>query len=54
MWNLENGEVELICKAEIESQVYRTSLGLPSGEGRVGMNWKTGIDIYALLILCIR
>jgi len=54
MWDLENGGDELICKIEIESQTWRTSLGLPSGEGRVGMNWKIGIDIYTLLILCIR
>ena len=54
MWDLENGGDELICKIEIESQTQRTSLGLPSGEGRVGMNWKTGIEVYTLLIPCIR
>ena len=54
MWDLENGGDELICKIEIESQTWRTSLGLPSGEGRVGMNWEMGTDIFTLLIQSIR
>ena len=24
------------------------------GKGGAGMNWETGIDIYALLVLCIK
>ena len=47
MWNLEkNGADELICKAEMETQMYTTNLWLPSG-GR-----EVGIDIYTLL--CIK
>ena len=44
-----NGTDELICKAEIESQMQKTNLWLPKGEGRGGMNWEIGIDIYTLL-----
>ena len=53
MWNLEkNGADELICKAEMETQMYTTNLWLPSGGREVGMNWEIGIDIYTLL--CIK
>ena len=31
-----NGTDELICKAEIESQMQKTNLWLPTGEGGVG------------------
>ena len=36
MWNLEkNGADDIICKAEMEAQMYTTNLWLPSG-GREG------------------
>ena len=45
-----NGTDELICKAEIESQMQKTNLWLPRGEGGGGgMNWEIGTDIYTLL-----
>ena len=40
---------ELIYKTEIESQMLKTNLGLPRGEG--GINWEIGIDIYTLLYI---
>ena len=52
-----NGTDELVCKAEIETQMQRTNVWTPSGESRGwggggGMNWEIGIDIYALI--CIK
>ena len=47
-----NGTDELICKAEIETQMQRTNVWTPREEGRVGMNWEMGIDIYTRL--CIK
>ena len=38
-----NGTDELICKAEIESQMQRTNLWLPSGEGEVGQIGRLGL-----------
>ena len=49
-----NGTNELICKAETESQMQKINLWIPREEGRGGMNWEIGIDIYTLLILCIK
>ena len=40
-----NGRVELICKVEVELQMYKTNLRLPRGDG-VWTNWEIGIDIY--------
>ena len=48
MWNLEN----VICKTEIK-QMQRANLWTPR-ERESGMNWDIGIDIYTLLILCIK
>ena len=46
---LKTGTDELNGKAEIESQMQRTNLWLPSGEGSGGTNWEIGIDIYTPL-----
>ena len=45
---------DLIYKAEIETQTLRTNIWIPRVKGRDGMNGDTGIDIYTLLILCIK
>ena len=45
---------DLIYKAEIETQTLRTNMWIPRVKGRDGMNGDTGIDIYTLLILCIK
>ena len=45
---------DLIYKAEIETQTVRTNIWIPRVKGRDGMNGDTGIDIYTLLILCIK
>ena len=42
---------ELICKAEIKTQIQRTNIWIPRGEGG-GMNWQIEIDVYTLL--CIK
>ena len=36
MWNLENDTDEVICKAEIETQMYRTDIWTPGWAGGVG------------------
>ena len=43
---MQNGTDEPICKAEIETQLLRTSVWTPSGERGGGVNWETAIDIY--------
>ena len=43
-----NGIDESICKAEIETQMYRTNKWTPRVGGGGGKNWKIGIDIYIL------
>ena len=46
---------ELVCKAEIETQMQRTNVWTPreeSGGGVGGMNWDIGIDISTLI--CIK
>ena len=48
-----NGTGELVCKAEIESQMQRTN-EYQGGEGQGGMNWEMGTDIFTLLIQSIR
>ena len=45
---------DLIYKAKTEAQTQRTNVRIPRGKGRGGMNWQIGIDIYTLLILCIK
>ena len=48
-----NGTDELVCRAEIQTQMQRTNVGTPSrGSGGVGggvMNWEIGIDMYTLI-----
>ena len=47
-----NGTDELVCRAEIETQMQRTNVGKPRGESVGGgggggvMNWVIGIDMY--------
>ena len=49
-----NGTDELVCRAEIQTQMYRTNVWIPNreshggGGGAGGMNWEIGIDIYTL------
>ena len=46
---------DLIYKAEIETQTREHTYGYQGGcGGGGGRNWETGIDIYTLLILCIK
>ena len=50
-----NGIDDLICKAEIETQTYGEQMyGYQGGKGGCGRNWEIGIDIYTLLILCVK
>ena len=44
-----NGTNKCICKAEIETQTWRTKIWTPRREKWSEMNWEIGIDIYALL-----
>ena len=41
---------DLIYKAEIETQTYRTNIWIPRGKGGGMMNWKIEIDIYTLIL----
>ena len=45
-----NGTNALIYKTEIGSPIQKTNLQLP-GEGRGGINWRIGINIYTLLYI---
>ena len=52
-----NGTDELVCRAEIETQMQRTNVWTPMGEGGGvagggGMNWEIGTDIY--MLICIK
>ena len=49
-----NGIDDLICKAEIGTKTQRTNVQTPRGKREGGMNWEIGIDIYTLLILCMK
>ena len=44
-----NGTDELICKAEIETDVENKRVHQGGREG--GMNWETGADIYTFWVL---
>ena len=44
---------DLIYKAEIETRRREQMYGYQGGKGS-GINWDIGIDIYTLLILCIK
>ena len=46
-----NGTEEPICRAEMETDVQMYECQ-GWGEGRCGVNWEVGIDIYTLL--CIK
>ena len=48
------GTDEPVCKKEIETQMQRTNIWTPRGEGGGGggMNWEIGIDIY--ILVCIK
>ena len=39
-----NGTNELVCKAEIETQLQTTKVWTPRGESGGGMNWESGVD----------
>ena len=43
-----NGIDDLICKAEIETQKYRSNIWIPKGEGAGEMNWQIGTDKYSV------
>ena len=45
---------DLIYKAEIEIQMQRTNLWIPRWKGAEGMSWEIRIDMYTLLLLCIK
>ena len=52
-----NGTDELVCKAEIKTQMQRINVWTPSGEsggmdGGGGKNWEFGIDIH--ILMCIK
>ena len=47
---LKKGTNELIYKAEIVLQKWKTNLWLPGGKGG-GINWKIEIDAYTLLYI---
>ena len=36
MWNLKNGTDELVCKAEIETQMQRTNISTKGGKWQGG------------------
>ena len=44
----------IIYNAEAETQTQKTNILTPRGNAWGRMNWETGIDIYTLLILCIK
>ena len=44
-----NDMEELICKAEIETQMQRTNVWTPRGKKGGGKIWEIGIDIYTLM-----
>ena len=50
-----NGIDDLICKTEIETHVENKHMDTKWGSGGwCGMNWEIWMDIYTLLILCIK
>ena len=51
VWNYKNGTDELIWKAEIESQMWRTNLWFLKVGKRDEINWETETDIYTLLCI---
>ena len=49
-----NGIDDLICKTETETQTQRTNIWSQGGKKWGGMKWEFGIDIYTLLVICIK
>ena len=45
-----SGIDDLICKAEIETQMQRTNLWTPRGK-EDGRNWETEVDTYTIEIM---
>ena len=45
------GTDDLICKLDTDIENERMDT---KGKGRCGRDWETGIDIYTLLMLCIK
>ena len=43
------GPRDLICKAKIGTQTWRTNMDTKGESGRGGMSWEIGIDTYAQL-----
>ena len=54
MWNLENGTEELVCRAGIETQSYRTDMWTCGAEDAGAMNWEIGTDMYTPYICKIK
>ena len=58
LFRSKNGTDEPVCRAEIETQMWRTNVWAPMGEsgggggGGGGMNWAIGIDMYTLM--CVK
>ena len=48
-----NGTYDIICKTYKETQVERTNMDT-KWEMRDEMDWEIGVDIYTLLILCVK
>ena len=49
-----NGIDDLICKAETETQTWRTNIWISRGRRGVGRIGRLRLNTYALLILCIK
>ena len=49
MESRKNGIDDLICKAEIQTQTWRTHVWMTRGKEVGGMNWEVGIDMDILL-----
>ena len=49
-----HGTDDLTCKRETGTQMWRTNMWMPRGDTGGGMNCEPGIDIYTLLLLCIK
>ena len=54
MWNMKNWCRQSYLQSRNRDIDVQNKRMYTKGEGRVGMNWEIGIDIYALLILCIK
>ena len=43
--------MNIFCKVEIETQMWRTNVWIPKEERVGGMNWEIEMDIYTLLYI---